>query len=144
MADEVVGSMAARRARTTRVVVEVPAEVSQLMMMRSLTDTVSLIAGLSLDRAAEIRVVVDEVATSLMRAAIPGTDLRCEFDADARRLRVHVRSRSAVRDPIDESGFAWHVIKATTDLLEVRGAPVADPDGGYGVDVVFEQRRTPR
>ncbi|WP_228806575.1 hypothetical protein [Nocardia cyriacigeorgica] len=58
---------------TTTVGVRVPAELGQLLMLRALTETVSLIADFALDEVTDIRLALDEVATSLILDAVPGS-----------------------------------------------------------------------
>jgi serine/threonine-protein kinase RsbW len=59
-------------AATTTVGVRVPADLEQLLMLRALAETVSLIADFALDEVTDIRLALDEVATSLILDAVPG------------------------------------------------------------------------
>lgn len=134
-------SLTNRLARTSSVAVEVNAEYSQLLMLRALTETVTMIVGMPLDHAADVRLVMDEIVGGLMRHAVPGTQIRCEFDATRERLRVYVFALSTERDPIERTGFAWQLVQAASDHLDIVVHPLDDEAGGHRVDVVIEHLR---
>lgn len=138
MTETPLSSIASRQARVTRTVVEVPAEVGQLLALRALADTVSMIAGLSLDETTDIRVAIDEVATCLSRQSLPETMLRCAFEADRERFVVRISAHTVVEDPIDESGLSWQLIVATSDGIDRQVRSVAD---GFEVAVTLTHRR---
>ncbi|MGW5318317.1 anti-sigma factor [Nocardia thailandica] len=141
MTETPLSSIAARQARVTRTAVEVPAEVGQLLTLRALADTVSMIAGLSLDETTDIRVSIDEVATCLSRQSLPETMLRCAFDTDREQVVVRITAVTVVEHPIDESGLSWQLLVATSDRIERRVRPAAD---GYEVEVTLTHHRRHR
>lgn len=72
---------------TSVVGIRIPAELGQLTMLRALAETVALIGDFALDEVTDIRVAVDEVATALIVAAVPGSGIGCDFDYDGLRMR---------------------------------------------------------
>lgn len=135
-------SMAARQVRTTAVGMDVKAEIGQLSMLRAIAETAAMVAGFRIDEVTDLRVTVDEIATCLMRHAVPDTLIRCEFTADRQRMLVRLRAVSASPDPIDESGFGWQLLQANTDHIEIETGVFDAEVSGYPVEVVFERARS--
>ncbi|WP_067689149.1 ATP-binding protein [Nocardia jejuensis] len=132
-----------RPATETRVVgVRVPADLSQLTMLRALAETVSLIAEFAVDEVTDIRVALDEVATALIVAALPDGAVECEFEFDERGIKVRAESVVTVPDALDEHGFAWQVLATITEDLAAQRKPFDSDLGGYPISVEFSQLRT--
>src|SRR5690606_10181223 len=92
MVDSVSDSVETTSRDTTTVGVRVPAEHEQLVMLRALAETVALIADFGLDEVTDIRLALDEVATSLIAGAVAESTLSCDFDYDEHRMTVRVTS----------------------------------------------------
>ncbi|MCX4090946.1 ATP-binding protein [Nocardia sp. alder85J] len=129
------------RTRMSPVGVRVDAVPEQLTMLRALAETVTLMADFALDEVTDIRVALDEIATCLLSAAVPGSSIECEFGCDGDRMTVRVVGFSTVPKVIDQTGFGWHVLLTITDTLTVIET---DTDGnglGHPVMVEFSRRR---
>ncbi|WP_282785350.1 ATP-binding protein [Nocardia sp. CC201C] len=126
---------------TTAIGIRVPADLGQLTMLRALAETVALIADFALDEVTDIRVALDEVATSLIIAAVPGSAIDCDFDYDRERMRVRVRAVTVDADTFDEGGFGWHVLETLTETIEAHRGTFDDKTGGYPTTVEFSRLR---
>ncbi|MFC9897939.1 anti-sigma factor [Nocardia sp. NPDC127579] len=123
--------------RTTTIGIRIPARLDQLTMLRALAETLSLIADFALDEVTDIRLALDEVATSLIMIAVPGSILDCEYTYDDRRMSVRVRSIASTDAMVDQAGFGWHVVRTLTVSLAAVQAPLDPVAGGYPTTVDF-------
>ncbi|WP_245547150.1 anti-sigma factor [Nocardia brevicatena] len=131
----------AESADTTTIGVRVPARLEQLVMLRALAETVSLIADFGLDEVTDIRLALDEVATSLIVDAALGTALGCDFTYNDHRMTVHVTA-TAVSDSLQhQESFGWHIVRTLTRSVEVVQQPYDAVAGGYPTDVEFTWAR---
>ncbi|QLY27668.1 ATP-binding protein [Nocardia huaxiensis] len=126
---------------TSTVGIRVPADLAQLTMLRALAETVALIADFALDEVTDIRVALDEVATSLIVAAAPGSDIECEFDFDDEQMSVRVSAFTAEEDALDQDGFGWHVLQTITETITARRRPFDELAGGYPTVIEFSRLR---
>ncbi|WP_308163238.1 anti-sigma factor [Nocardia alni] len=123
----------------TMVGVRVPAEFQQLTMLRALTETALLIAELTLDTVTDIRIAVDEIATTIIDSAVAGSTLECEFGFADSWTTVCITAVVAAREAIDERGFGWHVVRTITESLTANVGPFDAVPGGYPVTVEFDR-----
>ncbi len=137
MTESVSDSVDTTSADTTTVGVRVPARHEQLVMLRALAETVSLIADFGLDEVTDIRLALDEVATSLIATAVPDTTLGCDFVYDHHHMRVRVTSISEAASLQDQEGFGWHIVRTLTRSVSVVQRPYDVGSGGYPTDVEF-------
>ena len=137
MAESVSGYVETTSADTTTIGVRIPARHEQLVMLRALAETVSLIADFGLDEVTDIRLALDEVATSLIADAVTDTTLKCDFSYDEKRMTVRVTS-TAVSDSVQEQdSFGWHIVRTLTRAVNVVQQPYDVASGGYPTDVEF-------
>lgn len=122
---------------TTTIGVRVPASLEQLTMLRALAETVALIADFAIDEVTDIRLALDEVATSLIMDAVPGSALDCEFTYEAGRMFVRVRSIAASDGEIGQAGFGWHIVRTLTESISSAQAPFDGALSGYPTEVDF-------
>ncbi len=141
MVDSVSDSVETTSRDTTTVGVRVPAEHEQLVMLRALAETVALIADFGLDEVTDIRLALDEVATSLIAAAVADSTLSCDFDYDEHRMTVRVTSTAATESFLDQEGFGWHIVRTLTRGVGVVQHPYDVARGGYPTDVEFSWYR---
>ncbi|MEV0855402.1 ATP-binding protein [Nocardia fluminea] len=127
------------RATSTRV--RLDADLSQVVMLRAVAETVALIAGFTVDEVADIRVALDEAATCLILDAVPESEIHCEVSADAFRIRIAVSAICDSDHPIDTTGFGWHVMHSITDHLAAEHAAYDHEQEGYPVTIAFTQVR---
>ncbi|NEW39772.1 ATP-binding protein [Nocardia cyriacigeorgica] len=124
-------------AATTTVGVRVPADLEQLLMLRALAETVSLIADFALDEVTDIRLALDEVATSLILDAVPGSELTCEFSYGDNRMTVAVISVAATESLGERHSFGWHIVRTLTESIVTEQQPFDDVAGGYPTTARF-------
>ncbi|WP_319943037.1 anti-sigma factor [Nocardia aurantia] len=129
------------RTRTSPVGVRVDAVPEQLTMLRALAETVTLMADFALDEVTDIRVALDEIATCLLPAAVPGSSIECEFDFDGDRMTVRVIGLATRLGMIDEDSFGWHVLRTITDTLVVHETDTDGSGLGHPVVIEFTRRR---
>jgi serine/threonine-protein kinase RsbW len=129
------------RPRTSPVGVRVDAVPEQLTMLRALAETVTLMADFALDEVTDIRVALDEIATCLLPAAVPGSSIECEFGFDGDRMTVRVIGLSIEPHVIDENSFGWHVLRTITDTLVVHETDTDGSGLGHPVVVEFSRKR---
>ncbi|BDT86632.1 anti-sigma factor [Nocardia cyriacigeorgica] len=122
---------------TTTVGVRVPADLDQLLMLRALAETVSLIADFALDEVTDIRLALDEVATSLILDAVPDTELTCDFSYGDNRMTVAVSSVAATESVGDRHSFGWHIVRTLTESISTEQRPFDQNAGGYPTTAQF-------
>ncbi|WP_327145883.1 ATP-binding protein [Nocardia sp. NBC_01327] len=123
----------------TSIGIRVPAGLTQLTMLRALAETVCLIADFTIDAATDIRVALDEVATTLMLTAVPGAEIECEFTYDERAMTVRVASVSHTATPFDEREFGWNMLHALTDSVRTITQPCDTGAPGFPIEVTFHR-----
>ncbi|WP_330181375.1 ATP-binding protein [Nocardia sp. NBC_01503] len=126
---------------TSVVGIRIPAELGQLTMLRALAETVALIGDFALDEVTDIRVAVDEVATALIVAAVPGSGIGCDFDYDGLRMRVRVSGVMVDSGSLDQGGFGWHVLRTLTESIAAQTGPYDATTGGFPTTVEFCRSR---
>ncbi|MFI6217190.1 anti-sigma factor [Nocardia brasiliensis] len=122
---------------TTTIGVRIPARLEQLTMLRGLAETVALIADFALDEVTDIRLALDEVATSLILDAVPGSQLDCEFTYDTDQMIVHVASVATSEQVVGQAGFGWHIVRTLTHSIAASQAPFDADVAGYPTVVDF-------
>ncbi|MBH0780405.1 ATP-binding protein [Nocardia bovistercoris] len=122
---------------TTTVGVRVPARLDQLIMVRALAETISLIADFALDEVTDIRLALDEVATSLVLDAADDTELECRFSYEPGRMRVRVTSVAASDTVSAEAGFGYHILRTLTESVRIERADHDRFTGGYPTVIEF-------
>ncbi len=119
----------------------VPARPGQLTMVRALTETCLLIADLALDDVTDVQIAIDEIATILIDAAVAGSSIECDFAFDDRWVSVCVTGTVVGREPINEYGLAWHVMRTLTETLTADLDQFDIGQGGYPIAVRFDRMR---
>ncbi|MFD4356661.1 ATP-binding protein [Nocardia sp. NPDC058519] len=125
----------------TSIRIQIDADLGQVVMLRAVAETVALIAGFTVDAVADMRVALDEAATCLILGAVPDSQINCEVTADGFRIRIAVDGVCAAADPIDTTGFGWHVMHSITDHLTTDHDAYDRARGGYPVAITFTQVR---
>lgn len=129
---------------TSVVGVRVPADLTQLTMLRALAETVALIGDFALDEVTDIRVALDEVATALILAATSGSNITCDFEFDGGHMRVRVGATAIETGSLEQDGFGWRVLQTLTESITVQTGPYAPLLGGYPTLVEFSLSRGDR
>lgn len=123
------------------VAIQVSAELTQLTMLRALTETVCLIADFTISAVTDIRIAVDEIATVLLLAAAPGAEIACELTYAETAMTVRIASVSDVPAPLDEHGFGWRMLHGLTDSIQTETHPFDPAVSGYPTTVIFTRSR---
>ncbi|MFF2554760.1 ATP-binding protein [Nocardia sp. NPDC058058] len=119
----------------------VPAEASQLIMLRALAETVCLTADFDVSMVTDIRVALDEVATALVSHRVPGTELSCEFTYDELSIEVRINSVAETDAAFRVASMGWHLLQAITDDLNTDVGPFDHRASGYPTQVRFTRSR---
>lgn len=102
---QVINISAEQGLRATPVEIGVAASVSQLPIVRGLAETLVLLSDFTLDEVADIRLAVDEAASTLIALAKPGTTLQCRFTVGETDLVVQVSGVAAAEGMPDQRSF---------------------------------------
>ncbi|MFB7720080.1 ATP-binding protein [Nocardia sp. NPDC056100] len=121
--------------------VRVPAEASQLIMLRALAETVCLTADFDVSMVTDIRVALDEVATALVSHRTPGTEISCDFTYDEQSIEVRINSVSQTDAAFRVASMGWHLLQAITDDLQTEVGPFDHHASGYPTQVRFTRNR---
>ncbi|WP_305091582.1 ATP-binding protein [Prescottella sp. R16] len=107
-----------------------PADPVHLGPLRGVATALAGQCNMDLDRLADLRLAVDETCSTLLRIALPGTDIVCRFrlSPDSFRLAAAVSAPPEEADAPVERKFGWHVLRTLTDELEITRGPGAGPD----------------
>ncbi|MGW5451333.1 anti-sigma factor [Nocardia sp. NPDC003979] len=95
--------------------IRVAASVTQLPILRGLAETLVLLSDFTLDEVADVRLAVDEVCSTLIAIAAPGSQLTCEFVVGDTELVVRVEGVAATEGLPDQRSFGWHVLRTLSD-----------------------------
>ncbi|MCU1642399.1 MAG: Uncharacterized protein JWN03_2674 [Nocardia sp.] len=128
----------------TTVGLQVPAAPQQLTLLRALAETVTLLADFDIGEVNDIRLVLDEVATLLVRDAIPGTALDCDLTYDSDGVTVRVAAVASTATALDDSSLSWHIVRTLADSVRTVKELAAIPAVGYPTVVEFRWLRTSR
>ncbi|MEU0539528.1 anti-sigma factor [Nocardia sp. NPDC005978] len=125
----------------TEVAVRTPAVAGQLGTLRALAETVCLIADFGIDTAVDLRIAVDEVASALVRAAVPGTEIDCRFHCDDYSMGVHIHGVIDALSGFETDGVGWHMLRSLTDGVHVTTEPFDRALSGFPIAVRFSRTR---
>ncbi|MFF0633624.1 anti-sigma factor [Nocardia sp. NPDC004151] len=121
--------------------VRVHADAGHLEMLRAVAETIMLTADFTIDVAIDMRVALDQVATTLIVAAVPGAVLDCEFRYDRLCIRIRVTSVVGSGGGLIEHSFGWHFVESLTDSITVDADEFDVVQRGYPVVVEFTRFR---
>ncbi|AOW93246.1 anti-sigma factor [Rhodococcus sp. WMMA185] len=114
----------------------VRATPDQLSVLRALATTVAIHEDFDLDSIADIKLAMDEICTQLIVRATPDAVLVCRLQYLDGTLRVAVSSTTTTLDSLGERSFAWHVLTALTDSIDLKQDP--DPaSSGFATTMEF-------
>ncbi|GAB3297307.1 ATP-binding protein [Parasphingorhabdus pacifica] len=102
---------------TNVVEVRVPADPSQLAVMRAVAGDLAMRADFDVDSIADIRLAVDEACSSLVRLASRTASLVCRYHADSAGLTVTSEVLSGEHSGPRKDTFSWRVLSALTDSV---------------------------
>ncbi|RJO68322.1 anti-sigma factor [Nocardia panacis] len=126
---------------STPVEIRVAAAVSQLPIARGLAETLVLLSDFTLDEVADIRLAVDEVCSTLIAVAVPGTFLHCRFTVGEKELLLRADGIAAVEGLPDQRSFGWHVLRTLTNEVYATQQPYDPTVSGFPTTVEFRRVR---
>lgn len=109
--------------------------------LRALTETIMLAADFTIDVVTDVRVALDEVATTLIAAAAPAAWIGCDFLFDEHRIQVRAAAVTSSDAGLIEHRFGWHFVEKLTDSIAVSSADFDTVQCGYPVVVEFVRCR---
>ncbi|MFI6866352.1 anti-sigma factor [Nocardia sp. NPDC050406] len=127
--------------RATPVEIGVAASVSQLPIVRGLAETLVLLSDFTLDEVADIRLAVDEAASTLIALAKPDSTLQCRFTVGDSELLVQVNGVAATQGMPDQRSFGWHVLRTLSDDVTATQGEFDPAISGFPTTVEFRRVR---
>jgi serine/threonine-protein kinase RsbW len=118
---------------------QVPAELDQLVVVRTVAEAVAARENLDLDAVADVKLAVDEASACLISRATLGARLDCRFQLLPHALEVVVSTTTSTPDVPNRNSFGWHVLATLTDTVAVEQSRVAP--GVYGTAIRFTKER---
>lgn len=103
---------------TTRI----PAAAEHVHVLRTVVAAVASRAGGSVDDLADLRLLVDEAATVLLRAAGGATLLSMTIEPRDPELQVELAVNAPGVEPPTTDGLSWHVLRGLADEVEALGS----------------------
>jgi serine/threonine-protein kinase RsbW len=121
--------------------VRLPADLSQMFIVRSLIATVALRQDFDLDAVEDLKLAVDEMCSTLVIRARPGQVLHCQFQSASGEVGLLASVISDVDAPVEEDTFGWRVLTTLTDSVTTWTTPAA-PSGSM-VHIRITKARDP-
>ncbi|MFB7716432.1 anti-sigma factor [Nocardia sp. NPDC058058] len=127
--------------RATPVEIGVAASVSQLPIVRGLAETLVLLSEFTLDEVADIRLAVDEAASTVIALAVPGSTLQCVFTVGDSDLVIRVSGIAGSEGLPNQHSFGWHVLRTLADEVTANQGAYDPAISGYPTTVEFRRVR---
>ncbi|MDT7724547.1 MAG: serine/threonine-protein kinase RsbW [Actinomycetota bacterium] len=119
---------------------QVPTELDQLVVVRTVAEAVAARENLDLDAVADVKLAVDEASACLISRATLGGRLECRFRLLPHVLEVVVATTTTTPDVPNLNSFGWHILTTLTDTVTVERNRVAP--GVYATGIRFTKKRT--
>jgi serine/threonine-protein kinase RsbW len=97
-----------------------PADQNQLPLLRLLAEGISARAQFDLTAIADMKLAVNEAATSLIRGVSPGASLDCWFTRCQDALTMTLSTVARSQGTLDTETIGWRLLVAVTDSLATR------------------------
>lgn len=120
----------------------VRAEADQLPVVRAVAETLVVLSDFTLDDIADVKLVVDEVCSQLIKGSVADAELSCTFAVSDSGIRIVVTSVLAAASVPKKDSFGWHVLQTLTDAIELRADDAAEGDAGRTVAIDVIKRRS--
>lgn len=98
---------------------QVPPTDDSVVIVRSTGALLGTQLGFTLERVQDLRMVVDELMSLLIGSRVTEDLVTCEFVVNEPDLNVIVSGRTAQDSPPFGEGFAWTVLAALADSVDV-------------------------
>lgn len=109
--------------------VRIPATPAQLSTLRAVAADLAMRHDFDLDAIADLRMAVDEAATTLIGRAAENTALTCHFVPDDHGIAVSVSVRSTDGGALRKDTFSWRVLRTLADTVQVE---ISQDEAGSG------------
>ena len=101
------------------VTLTIPAQTDQVALVRSAAASLAAHAGFTIDRIDDIRLAIDEAAALCIASAAAGASVRVDMELLSGALELRVGVRTEKREPPRKNTFAWTVLTALVDTVQV-------------------------
>lgn len=105
-----------------QVQLRVPATGAYLSVLRTAAAGLAARLEFTVDDIEDLRIAVDEACAMVLPLAADGSQLDARFVLRPHDLEVVVSVPSAVTEPPRQNTFAWTVLRALTDEIDVTAA----------------------
>jgi serine/threonine-protein kinase RsbW len=105
--------------------VRLPAELSQMFVVRALMATVALRQDFDLDAVEDLKLAADEMCSTLVVRARQGQLLHCQFQSAPGEVGLLASAISDVDGPVEQDTFGWRVLTTLTDSVTTWTTPAA-------------------
>lgn len=102
----------------SQVEMTIPAEGSQVALVRAATAAVCAQADFTLDAMEDLKLAVDEACSLVIADAPPGSAMSIRWTIAGRNVGVDVSGASSSGAPLAHNTFAWTVLTALVDAVE--------------------------
>lgn len=96
-----------------------PAASDFVATVRLLAASLGALCQLTVDDIDDLRLVVDEALSLVLSAADPAGVVHIRFELSSGCLAVHASAPARGSAEVDLSGFAWTVLHALADTVEI-------------------------
>ncbi|OZD74792.1 anti-sigma factor [Rhodococcus sp. 14-2496-1d] len=120
----------------------VRAEADQLPVVRAVAETLAVLSDFTLDDIADVKLVVDEVCSQLIKGSVTDAELSCMFAVSDSGIRIVVTSTLTPTSVPKKDSFGWHVLQTLTDAIELRADDAVDDEVGRTVAIDVVKRRS--
>ncbi|MDV8022449.1 ATP-binding protein [Rhodococcus sp. IEGM 1330] len=120
----------------------VRAEADQLPVVRAVAETLAVLSDFTLDDIADVKLVVDEVCSQLIKGSVTDAELSCTFAVSDSGIRIVVTSTLAPTSVPKKDSFGWHVLQTLTDAIELRADDAVEGQAGRAVAIDVVKRRS--
>lgn len=107
--------------------IRIPATPAQLSALRAVAADLAMRNDFHLDAIADLRMAVDEAATTLVGRAAPHSELTCRFSPSTAGIEVSMSVVSPDSGALRKDTFSWRVLRTLADAVSVQISP-GDPD----------------
>ncbi|KAA0925914.1 ATP-binding protein [Rhodococcus sp. IEGM 1401] len=120
----------------------VRAEADQLPVVRAVAETLAVLSDFTLDDIADVKLVVDEVCSQLIKGSVTDAELSCTFAVSDSGIRIVVTSTLTSTSVPKKDSFGWHVLQTLTDAIELRADDAVEGEAGHTVAIDVVKRRS--
>ena len=120
----------------------VRAEADQLPVVRAVAETLAVLSDFTLDDVADVKLVVDEVCSQLIKGSVTDAELSCLFAVSDSGIRIVVTSTLVPTSVPKKDSFGWHVLQTLTDTIELRAEDAVEGEAGRTVAIDVVKRRS--